>query len=360
MACVKLTLLIFLIGFHCTTSGEKLDRLENLISNLSNKFGDFVAAVDKITHMLSRMEENSTLNDLILKCSEYVNARNEIGVNKIWAQIIKNHNKTQVILNQIIVDAYGGKRENILPLIRFITRTKKCSGFETLFHEMADYGHFYNGGEIFSLANSILNQCNYSLFEKLPMEVQWILTKNISLQNTFNKGFLYRKFGGRDNGLENHIATMKAKNATDFWRFVAADDYAETFVIKNRNTNLVASGSRRLYFANTASSRFAIEMNTNSELSLGVELESASGRKFYRLYVQRQKMRNTVDHYEVNLWTINPHDDYGKFIYWAVAEQDVLRKILRSDISKPKLLLAWKLIKYRTVVEVIILNLSEQ
>ena len=89
------------------------------------------------------MEENSTLNDLISKCTEHIHARNEVGLNKLWQIIIKNHSHTNSILNKIIIDSYAGKRENILTLIRFIAKTNKCSGYETLFNEMQDYDHFY-------------------------------------------------------------------------------------------------------------------------------------------------------------------------------------------------------------------------
>ena len=270
---------------------------------------------------LARMEEKAELQDLIAKCVENINSGNDVGVTKVWKQIVKNHNKTQNILNEIIVDAYGGKRENILPLIRFIVETARCSGFETLFREMSDYGHFYDGVEIFSLANAILNHCNYAMFQKLPNTVQWILTKNVSLQNTFSKGYLYRKPNTRDNGLENQIATTKNANHTDYFRFVPANENGDVFMIRHRNANLVASPSRRLYFANLARSRFTVEMKKNEEINIGVDLDTAGGRKFYRLYVQKTKGKS-ADHYDVNLWTINPGDEYGKYIYWIVQEQE--------------------------------------
>jgi len=120
--------------------------------------------------------------------------------------------------------------------------------------------------------------------------------------------------------MENHIATIK-KNGTDpdTWKFLPNGEFAETFNIQNGEDLLVAGGSRRFYFSHETHSKFRLEMNRQYELAIGLELEDNRGGKwtFYRLYVQKQRLRNG-ELFEVNLWTINPKDEYYKYIYWHV------------------------------------------
>ena len=264
---------------------------------------------------------------LIQKCSQAISARNDIGANKLWAVIRKyNYSDTSPdeILDSIIINSYTGIRVNILPLVRFISHTKVCSGYKTLFEEMQDYGHFYDGGEIFSLAHSIRVNCvNQTVFERMPIPVKRIFAGPVTLQNTFNKGYLFRKQNLHDNAMENQIATIKKNNTADLdaFQLVPTDTFAETFSIQHGQDFIMASSSRRMYFSTELQSRFLLEMNRKYEINIGLELEDNRGNKktFYRLYVQKQRLRNG-EVYEVNLWTINPKDEYYKYIYWTVGE----------------------------------------
>ncbi|CAG7836227.1 unnamed protein product [Allacma fusca] len=299
----------FPIVQHGACDKMTLDKLGTKMDSLINKLNTFTDTVSKIDTVATNA----------------INDRNDIGANKIWAKIMSSHNNTYLkekILNNIIISSYSGNRGNILPLIRFISQTKQCSGYETLYDEMDDYSHFYDGGEIFSLASSFLQNCadNKTLFLRMPEPVQLIFTTPVTLQNTFNKGFLFRKQNLQDNVMENHIATIN-KNGTDpdTWLFLPSGEFAETFNIQTGNDLLVASASRRFYFSHETHSKFLLEMNRHYEISIGLELEDNRGgkRTFYRLYVQKQRLRNG-EVFEVNLWTINPKDEYYKFIYWHV------------------------------------------